>query len=73
MIILPDGTSGKTVEAASFPHLNITFSTGDVAVHWGSWVKMCVNDNCGVSHFFLLHIVYVAFEFKHMKRKIKWI
>lgn len=35
MIILPDGVSCKTVEAASFLHLNSYFSTGDVALDRG--------------------------------------
>lgn len=70
MIILPDGVCGKTVEAASFLHLNITFSTGDVALDWRIWAKMyTVSDYLCVSYFFLSRSAYAAFEFKHMKRK----
>lgn len=70
MIILPDGGSGKTVEAASFLHLNITFSTGDVALDWGIWAEMyTVSDDLGRSYFFLSRSVYAAFESEQMKRE----
>lgn len=72
MIILPDGGNGKTVEAASFLHLNTTFSTGNAALDLGIWAKMyMVSDNLGVSHFFLLRGLYAAFEFRQLKGKKK--
>lgn len=50
MVILPDGVSSKTVEAASFLHLSITFSTGDITLDWRISVKMyMVCDNVCVS------------------------
>lgn len=59
MIIFPDGVSGKTVEAAFFLHLNITFSTGNGALDWRIWVKMyMVSDNLCMSYFFLSRSAY---------------
>lgn len=69
MIILPDGGSGKT---ASFLHLNITFTTGNIALDWGICEKMyTVSDNLGVSYFSLSRSAYAAFEFKQIKIKRK--
>ncbi len=56
--------SGKTVEAASFLHLNITFSTGNVDLDRRVWVKMyTVSDNLYMSYSFLSCGVYAAFKF----------
>lgn len=72
MIILPDGASGKTVEAASSLHLNTTFSTGNMASDGGIWEKMyMVSDNLCASHLLLSRRAHAAFEFKQTESKMR--
>ena len=72
MIILPDGGGGKTVEAASFLHLNITFSTGNVALERRIWAKKyTVSNNLGVSYFFLSRSVLPLNSRRNSKEKKK--